>query len=441
MEMIISVAALIVSLITAVCVMIMMSRQKKGGRSEIDVEALRHAVGSSMQQLGGMLSKNQRDIGDMQTQRFAAIDRALNDIRATVDRRLDRLREDNTAVIDKLRIETGETLTNLRREYSEAMEKLRADNTAVLDKLRADNTSQLELMRRTVDEKLQETLESRITRSFRLVSERLEQVYKGLGEMQTLAQGVGDLKKVLSNVKTRGILGEIQLGSIIEQIMPPSQYEMNVATVPGSRNVVEFALKLPDKDGNITYLPIDSKFPGDTYAALLDAYESGSKIEIENAAKLLRQRMLSEAKDIHEKYVSPPATTDFAIMFLPFEGLYAEAVNRGMVEELQSRYKVTIAGPSTTAAILNAVQMGFRTLAIEKRTSEVWDILGAVKTEFSKFEGILQNVQKRLNMVNKDLDSLVGVRTRAIVSKLGSVEKLEDSADVLGLPKNNESDV
>ncbi len=328
-----------------------------------------------------MISNNQREIGNMQTERFTVIDKRINDMNSTLNTQLERIRK--------------------------------------------ENSEKLAEIRRTVDEKLQETLESRISKSFRLVNERLEQVYKGLGEMQSLAQGVGDLKKVLSNVKTRGILGEMQLGAILEEIMSPEQYETNIATVPNSKNVVEFAIKLPDRDGSFTYLPIDSKFPADTYNTLLDAYERGDKAAVDAAAKALRLRILSEAKDIRTKYVSPPSTTDFAIMFLPFEGLYAEAVNRGLVEELQNTYRIMIAGPSTMAAMLNSIQMGFKTLAIEKRSAEVWNVLGAVKTEFEKFSDILLATQHRLNQANNELDKLVGVRTRAIVRKLSSVEKLE----------------
>ena len=277
---------------------------------------------------------------------------------------------------------------------------------------------------------MQETLESRISKSFKQVSERLEEVYKGLGEMQNLSRGVGDLKKVLSNVKTRGILGEMQLGAILEETLAPAQYETNFATIPGSRNVVEFAIKLPDSNGNITYLPIDSKFPADTYEALLNAYEEVDKTSVESAAKMLRTRLLSEAKDIHEKYVSPPYTTDFAIMFLPIEGLYAEAVNRGLIEELQNTYKIMIAGPSTMAAMLSSIRMGFKTFAIQKQTAKVWEVLGAVKTEFEKFENILNSTQKRLIQANEDLDKLVGVRTRAIVKKLDSIENLHETSEL-----------
>lgn len=291
-----------------------------------------------------------------------------------------------------------------------------------LNYIQEDNNKKLEEMRKTVDERLQQSIEEKMNRSFSLVNERLEQVYKGLGEMQSLAVGVGDLKKVLSNVKTRGILGEIQLSAILSEILSPEQYEENVATKKGSKNVVEFAVKLPSDDDKFIYLPIDSKFPGDTYAALRDAIDEGDKIKIDLAAKALITRIKSEAKDIHDKYINPPYTTEFAIMFLPFEGLYSEAVNRGLVEILQRDYKVNIAGPSTMAALLNSLQMGFKTLAVQKRSAEVWEILGAVKQEFDKFGDVLEATQQRLDQANKELDKLVGVRTRQIQRKLKDVQ-------------------
>ena len=378
---------LIISLITLLCaVMILIKSKKDNG------DAVRTEIERCMKSFGDIITQNQREIGQMQTERFAQIEKTTGELKTTLDNRLDVLRKENTQAIDKLRTE---------------------------------NSEQLMVIRKTVDEKLQETLESRISKSFKLVSERLEEVYKGLGEMQTLSRGVGDLKKVLSNVKTRGILGEMQLGSILEEILSPTQYETNFATVPGRRNVVEFAIKLPDSSGNLTYMPIDSKFPADTYEALLNAYETADKSEVEAATKMLRTRLLGEAKDIHEKYVAPPHTTDFAVMFLPVEGLYAEAVNRGLIEELQNKYKIMIAGPSTMAAMLSSIRMGFKTLAIQKQTSEVWDVLRNVKLEFEKFDAVLSATQTKLNQANAELDKLVGVRTRAIVRKLDKVDSIE----------------
>lgn len=304
-----------------------------------------------------------------------------------------------------------QNLENIRRSVDEKLESIRRENLRQLDE-----------MRQTVDEKLQKTLEEKMNKSFSLVNERLEQVYKGLGEMQTLAVGVGDLKKVLSNVKTRGILGEIQLGAILSEILSKEQYEENIATKKGSKNVVEFAIKLPSDGAGTVYLPVDSKFPGDTYSVLRDAVESCDKQRIESAQKALVQRIKGEAKDIHDKYIDPPNTTEFAIMFLPFEGLYSEVVNMGLVEVLQREYKVNIAGPSTMAALLNSLQMGFKTLAVQKRSAEVWKILGGVKTEFDKFNDVLVMTQQRLDQANKELDKLVGVRTRQIQRQLKDVE-------------------
>ena len=308
-----------------------------------------------------------------------------------------------------------------------------------LSQLQADNNEKLDQMRVVVDEKLQKTLESKMTQSFQLVSERLEQVYKGLGEMQTLATGVGDLKRVLSGVKTRGILGETQLGAILEEILSPEQYEKNVATRPRSAERVEYAVRLPGDDGVPVYLPIDSKFPGDAYSNLLDAYDSGSRERVDAAAGALVAQIKKEARDIRDKYVSPPHTTEFAVMFLPFEGLYAEVVNRGLVEELQRSYRVNIAGPSTMAALLNSLQMGFRTLALQKRSNEVWKVLGAVRTEFDKFGATLERTQKRLDDAHRELDELVGVRTRQIQRRLSSVERIEDPATANALLLGDET--
>lgn len=337
---------------------------------------------------------------------------------------------------DKRLGEINETLAKFTLESENKLENIRNAMTTQIGELTQENSKQLEQMRATVDEKLQKTLESRLGESFRLVNERLEQVYKGLGEMQNLAAGVGDLKKVLSNVKTRGILGEMQLGSILEQILIPEQYDVNVITKHGSNDRVEYAVKLPgngDED-SFVYLPIDAKFPGDTYGKLLDAYDTGDADAVEAAAKDLERIIKLEAKDIRDKYIDPPFTTDFGILFLPVEGLYAEVVRRGLLETLQRDYKINIAGPTTMAALLNSLQMGFRTLAIEKHTSEVWETLGAVKTEFDKFEDVLKQTQRSLNQAGKNLDTLIGTRTRSIKRKLRGVESLEEhkSSALLG---------
>ena len=297
---------------------------------------------------------------------------------------------------------------------------------------------QLEKIRGTVDEKLQTTLEKRISESFKTVSSQLEQVYKGLGEMQSLANDVGGLKKIMSGVKTRGNLGEYQLAAILAEILAPEQYATNVATVPKSSERVEFAVKLPHEDGTV-YLPIDSKFPAETYAQLRDAQESGDRKAVEAAYKNLEAVIKSEAKDIRTKYVAVPYTTNFAIMFLPSEGLYAEVVGRGMVEVLQRDYQVNVAGPSTMAALLNSLQMGFKTLAIQQKSNYAWEVLGAVKTEFGKFEESLTKMQRYLDSTSKELDNLITTRSNQMSKRLRDVERLDDleAARLLDLDKKS----
>ena len=354
---------------------------------------------------------------------IAATDRSLNAASGAQTAQAALVGNQVTAAVTQMEQRIG-TLEKLQEQKLDA---IRETVEKRLQYLQEDNNRRLESMQKTVDETLQKSLEDTMSRSFQLVNERLEQVYKGLGEMQTLASGVGDLKKVLSNVKTRGILGEIQLGAILEEILAPEQYDVNIATVPNSKNVVEFAVKLPGADGHQVYLPIDSKFPADAYVALQEAYDSGNAETVRAAAQVLMTRIKGFAKDIRDKYIEPPYTTDFAIMFLPFEGLYAEAVNRGLVEILQRDYKVNLAGPGTMAALLNSLQMGFRTLAIQKQSSEVWKLLGAVRTEFDKFGDVLLLTQNRLEQANKELDKLVGTRTRAIRRHLRDVEKLDET--------------
>ena len=365
---------------------------------------------TSFRSLAEILSGNQKDSAGAQDKRLAELNRQF----------------------EAMAIQNEQKLENIRN----TMEKR-------ISALQEDNSKQLEQMRHTVDEKLQKTLEERIGQSFRLVSERLEQVYKGLGEMQTLAAGVGDLKKVLSNVKTRGILGEIQLSAILEQMLSKEQYEENITTKSTGSERVEFAIKLPGDDSGVVYLPIDAKFPGDTYSKLVDAYDTAKPAEIEEATKALEKALKKAAKDIHDKYIDPPYTTDFGIMFLPFEGLYAEAVRRGMVETLQREYKISIAGPTTMAALLNSLQMGFKTLAIQKHSSQVWVILGAVKTEFDKFGDVLAMTQQRINQANVELDKLIGVRTRSIQRKLRNVVSIAENESTMVLdiePQDIEED-
>lgn len=402
---------IIIAMLAAIFVMLVIIYSKYKGveerakAAEHQVKEVRQEVKDVKTELGTYINDNFRNFGNM-------LSGNMKEVTSMQDKRLEELNKE----FHHMTLENEQKLENIRETMSRKM-----------GELTLDNNRQLEKMRETVDEKLQKTLEDRIGQSFRLVNDRLEQVYKGLGEMQTLATGVGDLKKVLSNVKTRGILGEIQLGAILEQILSPDQYEENVKTKSTGNERVEFAVKLPGDDDKTVYLPIDAKFPGDAYAQLVDAYDNGDRIEIEAAGKNLERVIKSEARDIHNKYVEPPNTTDFAIMFLPFEGLYAEVVRRGMVEELQRTYKINIAGPTTMAALLNSLQMGFKTLAIQKHSSEVWDILGAVKNEFGKFEDVLMAAQKKINQANEDIDKLVGTRTRMIRSKLRNVTTLSDA--------------
>lgn len=381
-------------------------------------------IQNSFANLGDLLSNSQRQSTEIQ-------DKRLQDLNLQLTQRNDMLQK---TVNDTLTQIEARLKTNAL-ENEQKLEQIRQTMEKRIASMQEENSKKLEEMRATVDEKLQKTLEDRISKSFQLVSERLEQVYKGLGEMQTLASGVGDLKKVLSNVKTRGILGEIQLGAILEQILSPEQYEENIITKKGSTERVEFAIKLPGDEDGVVYLPVDAKFPADTYTKLVDAYETGNPEEIDQAAKQLERTIKSFAKSIHDKYIEPPQTTDFGIMFLPFEGLYAEVVRRGMVETLQREYKINIAGPTTMAALLNSLQMGFKTLAIQKHSSEVWNILGAVKTEFDKFGDVLSATQQRINQANAELDKLIGTRTRKIQSKLRNVVTLSDvsAREILGI--------
>ena len=323
----------------------------------------------------------------------------------------------------------GQHLAHLTNSNEQRFEQLRLAVEARLGAMQADNASKLEDIRRTVDEKLHATLEQRLGESFKLVSDRLEQVHRGLGEMQTLATGVGDLKRVLSNVKIRGTWGEVQLAALLEQLLTPEQYVKNVVTRSAGSDRVEFAIRLPgrdlgDDDQRPVWLPIDAKFPLEDYQRLLDAQERGDPAALDAAVRGLELRLREEARKIHDKYVEPPYTTDFAILYLPTEGLYAEALRRpGLVDVLQRDWRICIAGPTTLSALLNSLQMGFRTLAIERRSSEVWAVLGAIKTEFGKFGEILEATRRKLEQASRSIES-AGVRTRQIERKLKSVEAL-----------------
>lgn len=389
-------------------------------RIEDDNRELRMEVTDSVQKniraLGAMMAEGQQNAFRAQGDRMVQLQRSVSDMANHMEHRL------KTSSL----------------ENEQKLENIRSTMETKLGSIQADNNTRLDEMRSLVDEKLQRTLDERMTQSFQLVNERLEQVYKGLGEMQSLAVGVGDLKRVLTNVKTRGILGEVQLSAILEDILTPDQYEVNCATSPKGRERVEFAVKMPAEDGSYVLLPIDSKFPADAYTDLMDAYDSGKAENVAAAGEALKARIRGFAKDIRDKYIDPPYTTEFGIMFLPTEGLYAEAVKLGLVERLQKEYRVSIAGPSIMAALLNSLRMGFRSVAIQKRSGEVWKVLSAVKTEFGRFEEVLTHTQRQLIKANEDLDKLIGVRTRQIRSSLRRVTEMPEGEARLYLPADNE---
>ena len=347
--------------------------------------------------------------------------RLLDELDAQHDESAESLYNANQALMNTLS-QMGQSQSTLLESMQRQVLLSTRNQEEKINNLRLENERQLTEMRKTVDQRLSESLDRKLDQSFAQVSERLESVYRGLGEMHTLASGVGDLKKVLTNVKTRGIWGEMQLGNLIRQTLAPGQYEENIAVVPGSAERVEFAVCLPDQSGSMIYLPVDSKFPQEDYIRLTDAAQNGDAAGAEAARKALVQRLKTEAKKISEKYISPPHTTDFAIMFLPVEGLYSEALQTPeLVESLQRDYRVVIAGPGTFSAMLNALQMGFRTLAIEKRSGEVWLLLGEIKKDFTRFAEILENTRRRLDQAGESIDSAVS-RSRSIQRKLSSLE-------------------
>ncbi|WP_227461815.1 MULTISPECIES: DNA recombination protein RmuC [Culturomica] len=372
--------------------------------------------------LGAFRTENAESLKHIAEQNF----QSLETVRRTLDSSFQEFR--------KIFTENIQSFNELQREKFGELSKKQSE-------LLQSTEKRLDEMRSTVDEKLQKTLNERIGQSFEMVSKQLEHVQKGLGEMQSLAQDVGGLKKVLGNVKMRGCIGEVQLEMLLEQILAPEQYEANVKTRKGSDTLVEFAIKLPGKDdsGNCVYLPIDAKFPKDAYEQLQNAYDSGDTSELDAASRNIEQTIKAMAKDIHDKYLDPPYTTDFGIMFLPFESIYGEVVRRAsLLEQLQRDYKVIVTGPTTLAAILNSLQMGFRTLAIQKRSSEVWKVLGAVKTEFEKFGGMLEKAQKNIQTANNQIEEVMGKRTRAIQRHLRNVEALPQSESELLIPIGQE---
>ena len=401
----------------------------------LNLESRFHDFGAGQERLERSLreeiARNREEMTANSRLQREELSRSLNDLSATHLRQMGEM-----AALQNQQLEIfGNQISKLALNNEQRLENMRQTIEERLTVLQNDNNLKLEQMRATVDERLQSTLETRLGESFKLVSDRLEMVNKGLGEMQALATGVGDLKKVLSNVKSRGIWGEIQLGNILEEVLTPEQYATNVSTKKGSSARVEYAVKLPGRgnEGEVVWLPIDAKFPLEDYLRLVDANENGNQAAGEEAAKQLEYKIRAEAREIYGKYLDPPNTTDFAIMFLPIESLYAEVARRpGLTEEIQRNYRVNITGPNTMAAFLNSLSMGFRTLAIQKRSSEVWTLLGAVKTEFSKFGQALDKTQKKLQEASNTIEKAAG-KSRRIERKLKGIEQLpaHQAADVL----------
>lgn len=401
---------------------------------ETEMNGLRKENQESLDKINSIITeKLQTTLDDKMNKAFETIVKNMSELGKSLNDGQDKQQK---ATTDKLTKLEGD-FDKIRTEILSTLDSIRRSNTENIEKLRKDNQESLDKINNTVNDKLQKTLDDKISKSFEAVNKRLAEVYEGLGEMKNVASGVSDLKNVLSNVKTRGIMGEIQLGAILGEILAPEQYSEQISVTPKGSEKVDFAVKLPGlEDGDCVYLPIDSKFPGDTYSNLLAAYDTGDPNELKLKRTALESEIKKCAKSIHDKYIVPPHTTDFAIMFLPFEGLYAEVVNMGLVEVLQRNYKINIAGPSTMAAMLNSLQMGFRTLAIQKKSGEVWKILEAAKKEFGTFETVLTNTRNRLRQADEELDKLIGTRTRAINRKLQTVSSLdsfEESAKLLNV--------
>lgn len=405
------------------------SIKKESISSEIRIS---NDIQSGFKNFGAMISANQKETGETQSEKIAVIgDMITGSIGDMKDMLSENQKRSGENVSDRLNmLETR--FKTLESNIIQSLGDMRQSVTTRLTDIREDNEKRLNAIEKTVNEKL----DSKIDDKFRLVSERLEQVYKGLGEMQSIASGVDDLKKVLLNVKSRGVMGEIQLGAILNQILAHEQYAENVETIPNTGKYVEFAVKLPGSDdGNeIIYLPIDSKFPGDAYSNLQNAYDTEDKNKIKDARKKLFDSVRKSAKDIRDKYVQPPYTTNFGIMFLPFEGLYAEIANSGLIEEMQSNYNVVITGPSTLAAMLNTLRMGFNTLAISKKTSEVWDLLKDVRAQFDKFTEDLSKAGDHIRMAGEDIDRLINTDAKKLTRRL-------DKAEIYELPDHSANNV
>lgn len=379
---------------------------------------------STLDFLQRQLKQNADAQADLQSRLAAADDRRFSDFRENTAKNIEDLRK----TVAEFSNSMDKRFNFFQSQNAEQMKQINRTMEKKMSDLQQNNEKKLDEMRATVDEKLQKTLESRLTESFKQVSERLERVYKSLGEMQKVSAGVDDLKRVLSNVKTRGILGEVQLGSILEQILSPEQYDTNVITKKGSTERVEYAVKMPGADNGFVYLPIDAKFPLDAYQKLLDAYDSRNRDFVKDAQKELKTRIKGFAKDISTKYIDVPNTTEFAIMFLPTEGLYSEVVRMGLIEELQ-REKINIAGPTTMAALLNSLQMGFKTLAVQKKSAEVWKVLAEVKTEFAKFSDSLEKTKRIMSKAQDELNTLSGTRMNVMSRKLKDVSTFDYTPD------------
>lgn len=415
------------ALIAAIVLLaLVMNRQKRADRrNEKRLDALNRRVEEMNR---SMLDRSEfAALSEMQSARVmqAMEERSRDEAQRLYElsARLDAFGESQDSRLHRVTAALDEKLS----QNESRIEKMRETLSQSVTRMQEDNSKKLEEMRLTVDEKLHATLDKRLGESFSMVSQRLEQVYRGLGEMQNLASGVGDLKKILTNVKTRGVWGEIQLGALLSQVLSPNQYDENVAVTPGSSLRVEYAVRLPGQGEGTVYLPIDSKFPLEDYDRLLAAYDIGDPAVVNAAASALQTALRVEAKRIAGKYIAPPHTTDFAVMFLPIEGLYAEALRApGLAQELMDKYRVTVAGPTTLNALLTSLQVGFRTLAIEQRTGEVWQLLSAVKTEFGKFAGLLEAAEKKLQSAAESIES-AGRRTRAIEKKLRQVEALDEN--------------
>ncbi|MDR2313556.1 MAG: DNA recombination protein RmuC [Spirochaetaceae bacterium] len=410
--------------------------EKKIDKSE---NTLREEFGQNREELNRS-AKDIREELSLSLKSFEEkFNQSITNFMGLVDNKIRYIREELTISLKNFEEKFSTRIDALTKETAAVFEKNRETIEKKLTEIQQDNGIKIEEMRKTVDEKLHDTLEKRLTESFKLVSDNLDRVQKGLGEMQTLATGVGDLKKVLSNVKTKGVLGEYQLRAILEQLLAPSQYAENVKTKEGSGEIVEFAIKIPSKEepGKFIWLPIDSKFPSADYEALMSAYDTGDTQVIMHSKKDMESKIRKYARDIHEKYVDPPHTLEFAIMFLPFEGLYAEVLRiPTLFEGIQNEFKITITGPTTISAFLNSLQMGFRSLAVEKRTSEIWDLLGAVKTQFGKFAEVLEAAKRKLDSASEEL-AKTGTRSRQIERRLKHVQSLPepDAQKLLGNPE------